>query len=631
MKNLREEIEKHKYLEAVPFLLTPLTAIKSIDFLFIFVSMLIAVFSTKYAIEHRKEIGNSYLIQNIIADALLLFYMVGGYPAGVLLMYSCTLINGYCTIKQRKESSIVLAAYVSQIIIDLFVEPNVYWTIPYSLLIILYSLFSIGFFASLFNYKVAVILHFLFQIILRVGNVYYTKLRFATISIMDIFAIPTFLSIAGEYNYKPDKDVVSYLIICVICIIPLLLIKNYKLNRFRMTKVVTGIMSIVMFFSIGARANYIWQNSEVRDIYFLDAFTLSAVEQVKIMFDSPNKEEQAARMDSCKSDVVKEDQIQPNIITIMNESYADVVKILGLDVNEDPLEGFYKLDDGIHTASGSVHVMTAGGGTSISEWEYLTGLNCGDFSVLRIPFATDVNCNYAFTADPLYDSYEKVFVHPFRGSGWNRPHVYETFEYDKIVFEDSMDITSDDLVRKYVSDDRLVDDIIKQIESADKPLFNMNVTMQNHGGYSDEGGTLEEKTIQVIDSEYDEEETKRLETFLQLEKLSTEALVKLVNYLKSHPEYPTVLVFFGDHYPSDIRVPQIEGQNIVSYETPYFVYCNYKEIDEMPEYMDLSLLYPNVKKAVGLPLTKWEKYLLSLDGKTADRDMILARIKYGDF
>ena len=106
---------------------------------------------------------------------------------------------------------------------------------------------------------------------------------------------------------------------------------------------------------------------------------------------------------------------------------------------------------------------------------------------------------------------------------------------------------------------------------------------------------------------------------------STKALEELIEYLDAHPEYPTLLVFFGDHYPSDLIMPS-DGKRIV-YETPYMVYCNYKKIQRLPENLDLSLLFPNVKKAADLPLTSWEQYLLSLDGKLADRDMVIAKIR----
>ena len=157
----------------------------------------------------------------------------------------------------------------------------------------------------------------------------------------------------------------------------------------------------------------------------------------------------------------------------------------------------------------------------------------------------------------------------------------------------------------------------------------MNVTMQNHGGYDNEGMGDEPICVQVEEQDgLDEETLEHLQVYLTLMDHSTKALEELIEYLDAHPEYPTLLVFFGDHYPSDLIMPS-DGKKIV-YETPYMVYCNYQKIQKLPENLDLSLLYPNVKKAADLPLTSWEKYLLSLNGQLADRDMVIARIRGKD-
>ena len=629
MNLLKEKLQEQKHLEIIPFLLIPLTVIKNIDFIFIFVSMLMAVFSTKQAVEKRKETdGISYVMQNIVTDFLFLFYMISGYPAGITLAYLAVLICAYSTWKQNKVCAVYLAAAVSQLVMVIFVDPENFWNLEYSLLITVYNLSAILCFTSFFNYRTAVIIHFAFHLFLRIANIYYAKYRFATISIMDIFSLPTFFSIAGDYDFTPSKDMIIYIIICIILTVPLLLIKNFKLNTRKILKPIFLICLISMFFVVGEQAYRNWQNVENRNIYFFDAFALSAVEQVNIILDCPDKASQEVKIQEFQADKFKENEIKPHIITIMSESYADIVKALDLEVEKNPLQDMYDLD-GTYSETGTVRVNTVGGGTSVSEWGYLTGLNCADFSVLRIPYATDVNTNYSFTADPLYSDYQKVFVHPFRSSGWNRMHVYDIFEYDRVIFDEDMDPKQEDYIRGYISDDYLTKHIITQIETAETPLFSMNVSMQNHGGYHPGQYTLDTPAIEIKNDELSDEDREKAELFLQLENLTTEALINLVNYLEDHPEHPTLLIFFGDHYPSDIKMP--ESSVGKSYETPYFVYCNYKNLDTMPEHMDLSLLLPNAKKAAGLPLSSWEKYLLSLNGNTANREMILARIKYGAF
>lgn len=628
MEHLKTRIAEIKHRDLIPFVFIPLAYWESLDFFFFVATMLFCISAVQMAVQIRKEEHRwTYLVQNITMCLMFVYYMVAGLPIGMILGYSAAVTCWYATKHRNRLGQIILAAYLSQIIMNAFVNPESTRELPYTVLITAYNLCFILLLSSVFNFKTAVSIHFTFQTLLRTLNFYYGTYRYAAIGILDIFSIPTFLTIAEQYQFQPNRTILLYLGICIVCLILMLCTENFKIKGIRFFRIGTLVLSSILFLMIGERAYQDWQNPKERSMYFFDAFAMSAVEQLNTILDCPDRESQETRVHAFAEDIPNPEDIQPNIITVMSESYADLVKILDLDVNEDPLAGLYAMDND-HTAHGFVHVNTVGGGTSISEWEYLTGLNCVDFSVYRVPFIMDMQKNYAFTSSLMYTPYRKVFMHPFRTTGWNRPNVYQALNYDEILFEkDFKNLDDNDRVRKYVSDDTLTDEIISLMERTKEPLFSMNVTMQNHGDYLPESGDVTRNIKFQSDMEMTEEEQDKLELFLNLQKLSTDALVKLVDYLEAHPENPTILVFFGDHYPSGIVAPQ-KG---VSYDTPYFVYCNYKPIQDMPENMDLSLLYPNMKRAAGLPLTSWEKYLLSLNGATADRDMILARIRYGGF
>ena len=101
-------------------------------------------------------------------------------------------------------------------------------------------------------------------------------------------------------------------------------------------------------------------------------------------------------------------------------------------------------------------------------------------------------------------------------------------------------------MRKYVSDNSCVDKIIELYEKKEEgtPLFVFNVTMQNHGGYSD---TYDNFTPDIT---VEGVESTPLSQYLSLVRLSDQALEKLISYFEEADE-KTIVVFFGDHQPND--------------------------------------------------------------------------------
>lgn len=65
--------------------------------------------------------------------------------------------------------------------------------------------------------------------------------------------------------------------------------------------------------------------------------------------------------------------VQPNIIMIMNESFADLKSIGDFETNEDYMPFIHSLAEAENTISGDLLVSTFGGGTATTEFEVLTG------------------------------------------------------------------------------------------------------------------------------------------------------------------------------------------------------------------------------------------------------------------
>lgn len=96
-----------------------------------------------------------------------------------------------------------------------------------------------------------------------------------------------------------------------------------------------------------------------------DGYTEQSAEQI---FDEYGAAEAPAETEK------KDTGEQPMIITIMNESFSDLSVLGPLACTEDDLAFFHSLKDDPHTIEyGWDYVSTRGGGTSTTEFEYLTG------------------------------------------------------------------------------------------------------------------------------------------------------------------------------------------------------------------------------------------------------------------
>ena len=133
-----------------------------------------------------------------------------------------------------------------------------------------------------------------------------------------------------------------------------------------------------------------------------------------------------------------------------------------------------------------------------------------------------------------------------------RDRVYPLLGFDNLDFmEDYRDVS---YVRNYISDASDMEHIIETYEknkASGKPAFIFNVTMQNHGGYTDTYMNL----TNDIQSQYASEP---LNQYLTLIHKTDQALENLIDYF-SKVDDRTIIVFFGDHQPNDTVASVVEN------------------------------------------------------------------------
>lgn len=214
--------------------------------------------------------------------------------------------------------------------------------------------------------------------------------------------------------------------------------------------------------------------------------------------------------------------------------------------------------------------------------------------------------------------YAATAVHPFTGSGWNRPSVYEAFGFDEFLSDE--DFADPMNLRQYISDKSSYDKLIELYEAKPdgQPIFLFNVTMQNHGGYVPKTDNFDAQ----IKITYPAGDFSEAEEYLSLAHESDQQLKELVDYFSKVNE-PTVIVFFGDHLPKlkNSFYDTLLGKDLTTlspeemiklYRTPFVVWANYDIPEQEIEAMSLNYLSSLVLQTAGLPMPDYNYFLNEL-------------------
>ena len=329
------------------------------------------------------------------------------------------------------------------------------------------------------------------------------------------------------------------------------------------------------------------------------------------------------------ADSEAEDADYPNIIVIMNEAFSDLAVLGDFAVNEDYMPFVHSLQQGQeNTVTGNLTVSVCGGNTANTEFEFLTGHTMDYFPVGSIPYQQYITGEIPSIANQLTDlGYATYGMHPYNSTGWNRNKVYPWLGFQESYFV--RDFTSRYYIRDYVSDQTAYQKIIDTYEAKEdgQPVFIFEVTMQNHGGYTEEHSNFRAHV------HAEDLNSVQLDQYLSLMQISDRQLEYLVDYFSKVDE-KTMIVFFGDHQPSDAVVRPIFRWNGVNtsdmsveqaqlrYQVPYVIWANYDIAEESGADTDISFLAAEVFDRADMPTSAYQNFLLEVE-KNPDSEELL--------
>jgi phosphoglycerol transferase MdoB-like AlkP superfamily enzyme len=474
------------------------------------------------------------------------------------------------------------------------------------------------------------------------ANYYVIEFRSTPIMPWDIYSIGTAASVAGNFKYTLEIQtlgvIAGFIILIVLESFITLDIKGNGIWK----KQIWGIRALLAALSICALCGFtsmLHKDSTISKFRMYDKLFTPAVmsrrdgtavaflmELKYISVDKPDNYSAEAADDilsKYESDTDTDINSLPNIIVIMNEAFSDPAVLGDFETNEDYMPFIHSIMDGNikNTISGYLNVSVLGGNTANTEFEFLTGSTMAFLPQGSVAYQQYLKKEMPSLASHLKDlGYETIATHPYNSTGWDRNRVYPLLGFDEMYF--IKDYNSPEKIRKYVSDKACYDKIIEMYEEkdSDTPFFVFNVTMQNHSSYTDDFDNFA-PDIEVKDSD-----SKALNNYLSLMKISDNSVKYLTDYF-SNADQDTIIVFFGDHQPTNSVVSNIwklngkNGNSLSSedeanrYKVPYFIWCNF-DIDTKSEHeTSANYLSVEILKLAGIPLNSYEAFLNSLSDK----------------
>lgn len=516
-------------------------------------------------------------------------------------------------------------------IMEWIYNPNMF-AIPYQYVAISICVSAVFFLILLLicnSLRLAALICSVFYFVWAVGSYFTYLFRGLPLQIADLLDIGTAATVAGDYDYEITLHMVIVGVIVISILTCMYTGRNYKLARTRMAKVIIRVLGIVLlaggiyylrssdqpdnwgvsvdgnrpgdsFYRYGVQLCFI---QGARDSIVTEPEGYSAETVEETVKGNKNGESKAAIKDGM--------DVQPNIIAIMDETFADLNAAGEFAVSEEVLPFYHSLKE--NTMKGNVMVSTLGGGTGKPEFEFLTGTSMRMFGSTYSPYVMIGNRLDVSLASTLKaQGYQTCAIHPFIATNYNRQITYETMGFDMYLSLD--DFRGEDTKRNFVTDEVCFDKIETLIEEEEDPLFTFCVTIQNHAPYNDQGYEGE-----ITLPEYSDEEA---EQYLSLVHESDQALEGLIRDLEQSEE-PTMVVFFGDHMPglSEEFYQYIFGKTNEEmsfeeyqkyYMTPFLIWANYDIPEEEGILTSMNYLGAMTLETAGAALTEYEQYLLDL-------------------
>ena len=507
----------------------------------------------------------------------------------------------------------------------------------YFINVMLYFIVLLIFFTLTQSLKWSAVITLILSYIFNLSNYVVTMFRGTPLIPSDFLAIQTAAGVVENYTFKMNyKIVVSAVMIVffvsLICVFGAkLTLKTWK------RRLIAAGCGFVVFLSFAVPVSHMNFSAVGMDVFdqnhannthgTLYRFYVNLCRMRLERPDGYSQDETVKLLTEAAQDNSPIPENKPNIIVVMNESFADLSVLGDLETDEEYMPYFNSLEE--NTIKGELLVSPFGGYTCNTEFEFLTGLSMGLLSSGSAPYLQYIrHPQPAALSRHMKDlGYKSIAMHPYYARGWNRSKVYNLFGFDEFISLEKIEKYLGDegygYVRDYIGDKANYSAILNRLEkkSDDERLFIFDITIQNHGGYN----YIVPKFNTDIHIEKPEGSYPQAEQYLSLIRESDDALARLITSLEEVEE-PVVLAMFGDHQPAIEQsfYESVMGGSLGSlsseklqdrYKVPFIIWANYdieerNDVKTSPNYLSNYIL-----EAAQLPKSKFGTILSEISAE----------------
>ena len=512
---------------------------------------------------------------------------------------------------------------------QLFCNGKLFFEPKRMLLNFMFIYFIIGFiYCIVGKLKISLIITIILTGLLGIINHFITAFRGTPLVPWDIFSLNVALTVLPTFQFTVTREAVIGFMLLILSLFATIKTKftsfrNGKRKKAYRVFVFVGTVTFTICFYL---TNLIaWfdlnENWDPKEEYHNNGLVASLFKQSRNLIIN---EPEGYDLESLKSlaSTIEVPMIQkdenynmPNVIVIMNESFADLTVDGDFKTNVDYMPYFKSLKE--NTIKGNLHVSIFGATTPNTEWEVLTSNSMAFVPKRTVPYQQYVlRKSYSLASIFKELDYSTTAIHCYYPQGYNRNLAYPRLGFDE--FYSMYELKDLTYIREYPDDISTYKNIIDIYENKaeGEKMFNFTLTMQNHGSYTDANF---ENTVIAEDGQY-----PKLNQYLSLIKIADESLKELLTYFENQEEH-TVIVMFGDHQPyvEDEFYNEMLSQNyedITSkeavenkYITPFMIWANY-DIDE-EKYSSITDISTNYLASLILDVANIQKtpYLQFLD------------------
>lgn len=467
--------------------------------------------------------------------------------------------------------------------------------------------------------KVSCIVITVCMYIFGMSNYFVRVLRGNAISISDIFSIRTALNVAKGLKPNVNGNFIIATILFILLLI--ILIKGIKFKdkreiRTTLSKNITIVLGVVGVIAI-CIPDYFTKDVELWNLNAAYANSGAGITLVRMAKDLKiNKPQKYSSKESKQIISEYQDDMEqaetgdfPNVVVIMNESFADLQMAYNIELAEDPLEFYHELIKQNNIVTGVMHSSQYGGGTANVEYEFITQNSTAFLPSGSMPYQQYITGNVKQSIVSYMNKlgYNTYGMHSWDKKGYSRHKIYKYLGFKNIKFKDDMTYLKEGH-SGYPSDQSTYEEYydIMNNKPAGEKNFTFIVTMQNHLPYN----YVESEGIQFTQDSPD------ITSYLQSEYLADKALKNFIQYLENYDE-KVIVLFFGDHQPNLNQQNMYEStadynENTASQVVPFFIWANYEiegksGVNTSTNYLE-SLLLDTAK----MPTDSYTKYIEKL-------------------